>query len=46
VLGDPIEYVMAPSPDVVACVDGVNSRPPSEEGVVAEIAVVGFHVTV
>ena len=45
-LGDPIEYVMAPSPVVAACVDGVNSRPPSDDGVVEEIAVVGFHVTV
>jgi hypothetical protein len=28
VFGDPTEYVMAPFPDVVALVDGVNSRPP------------------
>ena len=33
-------------PDVVACAEGLNSRPPSEDGVVEEIAVVGFHVTV
>jgi hypothetical protein len=37
---------MAPSPDVVAWVEGVNSRPPSDDGVVVEMAVVGLHVTV
>jgi len=41
-----MEYEMAPSPDVVAWVDGVNSRPPSDDGIVVEIPVVGFHVTV
>lgn len=37
--------MIVPSPEVLACVDGVNSRPPSIEGVVAEIDVSGFQVT-
>jgi hypothetical protein len=37
---------MAPSPEVVARVDGVNSRPPSDDGTVLEISVLGFHTTV
>ena len=36
---------MVPSPEVEAWVDGVNSRPPSEDGVVEVMVVVGFHVT-
>ncbi len=37
--------MIVPSPEVLACVDGVNSRPPSIEGVVAEMDVSGFQVT-
>ena len=46
VLGVPMLYEITPEPEVVASVDGVNSRPPSGDGVVVETAVTGLQVTV